>query len=171
MALACGNWTLTRPSWLKVVETMKNMSSTSSTSMKLITLISGSSRRPCWRRFTSSSPRGEVAALVQRVDQLHRFLFHADHQPLDFAAQVPIGDERGNGHGEARGGRDQRLADAPGKRSRIAEPVRGDGVEGVDDAGHGAEEAEERCDRGDRAEGIEEALELVHDVPAAVLER
>src|SRR3984885_5983800 len=100
MALACGSWTLTRPSWLKVVETMKNMSNTSSTSMKLITLISGSSRRPCWRRFTSSSPRCENAALVQRVDQPHRFLFHADHQALDLAAQVPIGDERGNGHGE-----------------------------------------------------------------------
>src|ERR1700691_3215680 len=153
MALACGNWTLTRPFWVKVVDTMKKMSSTSSTSMKLITLISGSSRRLCWRRFTSSSPRGEIAALVQRVDQLHRFLFHADHQPLDFAAQVPIGDERGNGHGEARGGRDERLADAAGERSRVAEPVRGDGVEGVDDAGHGPEEPEERRDGGDRSQG------------------
>src|ERR1700685_3015833 len=110
MALACGSCTLTRPSWLKVVETMKNMSSTSSTSMKLIRLISGSSRRPCWRRFTSSNPRREIAALIQRIDQLHRFLFHADHETLDLAAQESIGDERGNGHGKARGGRDQRLA-------------------------------------------------------------
>jgi hypothetical protein len=40
----------------------------------------------------------------------------------------------------------------------------------VNDAGHGAEEAQERCDRGDGAQGIEKALELMHDVPAAILE-
>src|SRR6202167_1440412 len=100
--LGCGRCNLTRPSWLKVVETMKKMSSTSSTSMKLIKLISGSSRRR-GRRFTASSPLGDQpAALVQRVDQLHRLFFHLDDQPFHLAPKVAVGDQRRYRHGQAR---------------------------------------------------------------------
>src|SRR5579859_793869 len=100
---------------------MKKISSTSSTSMKLMTLISGSSRRR-GRKFKGSRLRGELLALVQRVDQLHRLFLHADDQPLHFAAQEPIGDQRRNRDGQSGGGGDQRLADAARQVSRIAEP-------------------------------------------------
>src|SRR5271165_2176850 len=99
---------------------MKKINSTSSTSMKLITLISGSSRRRERRFRFMSGPGGavvrceiareEVAALIERIDELHGLFFHADHQALDLAAQIPVSDQRGNRHGESRRGGDQCLA-------------------------------------------------------------
>src|SRR5271155_2041905 len=129
---------------------MKKTNRTSSTSIIEIRLISGSSR---WRgrRFMSIA-RDEHAALVQRVDQLHGFLFHAHDQTLDLAAQKAIGDERGNRDGQSRRRRDQRLADAAGQYPRIAYSVGGDGVEGVNDAGHRSEQTEQRRDRRNRAQ-------------------
>src|SRR4030095_8855359 len=62
-------------------------------------------------------------------------------------------------------------ADAARQHARIADALTGDRLEGLDHAGYGAEQAEKRRDGGDRAERAEEAFELVHDVPAGVLDR
>src|SRR6202171_271096 len=97
---------------------MKNTNSTSSTSIIEIKLISGSSR---WRgrRFISVG-RDQRAALVQRIDELHGFLFHAHDQALDLASQKAISDQRGNRDGEPRRRRNQRFSDAAGQYPRIA---------------------------------------------------
>src|ERR1700722_7658777 len=102
-APACGSRPLASPSWFKVVNTIKKIRSTSSTSMKLIRLISGSSNRRRGRRFKGSPLRGEMLALIQRIDQLHRLFLHADDEPLHFAAQKAVRDQRGNRHGKPGG--------------------------------------------------------------------
>src|ERR1700722_9676549 len=108
---------------------MKKISSTNSTSMKLIRLISGSSRRR-GRRFKGSALGDEPVAFVEGIHQLHRLLFHLDDEPLHLAAEVAVGDQRRYRDGEAGGRGDQRLADAAGEDPRIAEAVGRDGVEG-----------------------------------------
>src|SRR6202035_495655 len=127
VSLDCGSCTLTRPSWLNVVDTMKKINNTSSTSIIEIRLISGSSR---WRgrRFISLG-RDQHAALVQRVDELHGFLFHAHHQPLDLAPQKAIRDQRGYRDGHPGRRRNERFADAAGQYSRVADPVGRDRIE------------------------------------------
>src|SRR6202789_4601933 len=147
---------------------MKKINSTSSTSIMEIRLISGSSR---WRgrRFISAG-RHQRAALVQSIDELHRFLFHAYHEAFDLAAQEAVGDQRGYGDGQSGRRRDERLTDAAGEDTRIPYPIGGDGVEGMNDARDGSEQAKQRRDRRNRAQSVQEPLQLVHHVPAAVLE-
>ena len=97
-------------------------------------------------------------------------LFHLHHERVDATVQVTIRSDRGDRDAQARDGRDQRLRDAARERRRIADAMLGDGVEGPDHAHDGAEESEQRRDRGDRAERVQEALQLVHDVPSGVLD-
>src|SRR2546430_16466058 len=87
-----------------------------------------------------------------------------------FRSQVTIEDEGGNGDAQAGDGADQRLGDAARECARVAHAARLDDVEGADDAGHRAEQAEQRGHAGDRAEGIEKALELVYHVAPGVLQ-
>src|ERR1700726_3924685 len=146
---------------------MKKISSTSSTSIIEIKLISGSSR---WRGRGFISARRDLAAFVQRVDELHGLFFHAYHQALDLASQKTISDQRGYRDGETRRGRNQRLADAAGQYPRIADAVGRDGVERMDDARHRSQEAEQRRNRRDRAQRVQKSLQFMHHVAAAVLE-
>src|SRR6266513_1008413 len=175
-ALACGRCTRRRPSSLNRLDRMKNTTSSSTTSISDTTLISGSS----WRRglrFTAcplggGRRRGPFAQprRFQRVRHADRVLLHLHHDAIDPAAQVTIEDEGGNGDAQAGDGADQRLGDAARECARVAHAARLDGVEGADDAGHGAEQAQERRHAGDRAERVDEALELVHHVAPGVLE-
>src|SRR6266436_9520354 len=98
---------------------MKKINSTSMTSIIEIKLISGSSR---WRgrRFISAR-HDQHAALIQRIDELHGFLLHANHQSLDLAPQKAICDQRGYGDGQAGRRRNERFTDAAGQYSRIAD--------------------------------------------------
>src|ERR1700692_56076 len=131
---------------------MKKINSTSSTSIIEIKLISGSWR---WRarRFKSARP-DRLAALVQRVDELHSFLFHAHDQALDLASQKAISDQRGNRDGEPRRRRDQRFSDAAGQYPRIADTVGRDRVERMNDARHRTEQTQQRRDRRDCAQRV-----------------
>src|SRR2546430_13131409 len=63
-----------------------------------------------------------------------------------FRSQVTIEDEGGNGDAQAGDGADQRLGDAAGECARVAHAARLDDVEGADDAGHGAEQAQQRSE-------------------------
>src|SRR3984885_10511180 len=132
---------------------MKKINSTSRTSIMEIRLISGSSR---WRgrRFISAG-RHQHAALVQSIDELHRFFFHAYHEAFDLAAQEAVGDQRGDGDGQSGRRRDERFTDAAGEDTRVPYPIGGDGVEGMNDARDGSEQAQQRRDRRYRAQSVQ----------------
>src|ERR1700694_404729 len=121
---------------------MKKINSTSSTSIIEIKLISGSSR---WRgrRFMSLG-HDQHAALVQRIDELHGFLLHAQHQPLDLASQKSIRDQRGDGDGQPGRRGNERFADAAGQYPRVANPVGGDGIERMNDTRYRSEQSQQR---------------------------
>src|SRR5687767_6494211 len=150
--VASGSCKMTFVSRMKVVETMRNSTSTSSTSTSEITLISGSSlERFC--SFIDDSEYARALLMVQqRLDEPHRLLFDPHDQSLDAPAQIAVRDQRRNRDGQTRGRCDQCFRDAAGEHSRIRDAVGGNGRERADHARHGAEQPEERRDRGDRAE-------------------
>jgi len=100
----------------------------------------------------------------------NRLLLHLHHDAIDPATQVAVEGQGGNRDAQTGDGTDQRLGDAARKRARVAHAAGLNGVEGADDAGHGAEQAEQWRHAGDRAERVEKALEFVHHVPPGVLE-
>src|SRR5215472_13713045 len=160
---------------------MKNTTSSSTTSISETTLISGSSwrrglrfiaKRAARSRHVHGRRRGAFARAcrLERVRHADGVLFHFHDDAVDAPAQVTIGNECRDRHAQARRGRDQRLGDAARERARIAHAACLDGVECADDAGHRAEQPEERRDPRDRAERVEKPLQLVHHVPAGILE-
>src|SRR5690348_12738242 len=160
---------------------MKNTTSSSTTSMSETTLISGSSGGRPGLRFTARVPwragsgcrrRAALARprRLERVGHADRLLLHLHDDALDPAAQVAVENERRDGDAQTRDRTDERLGDAAREGAGITHAAGLDGVEGADDAGHGAEQAEQRRHAGDRAERIDEALELVHHVAAGILE-
>ena len=54
-----------------------------------------------------------------------------DDDAVDAAAQIAVGDQRGNRDAEARGRGHQRLGDAAGEHARVAHAAGVDGVEGA----------------------------------------
>src|SRR5262252_10481285 len=166
---AWGSCKLILVSRMNVVETMRNSTSTSRTSTSEITLISGSSlERLCSLIGHSKNPGTLV--LQQRFDEGVRLFLDQHDQTFDPAAQITIGNQRGDRDREARGRRDQRLRDAARENRRIACAPRGERRERADHARDGAEQSEQRRDRRDRAERPEITLELVHGVAADVLD-
>src|SRR5918993_1953041 len=91
--VASGSCKLISVSRMNVVETMRNSSSTSSTSTSEITLISGSSlERFCI--FIGHSEDTRPLLMQHRLDEAHRLLLDLHDQTVDAAAQVAIGDQR-----------------------------------------------------------------------------
>ena len=83
----------------------------------------------------------------------------ADDAPR-LAREERVQQQRGDRDDQAELGRDQRLGDAAGERLDVARAEHRDQLEGVDDAGHRAEQTEQRRRRGaDRDEG-QHALQL-----------
>ena len=78
---------------------------------------------------------------AERVGEVHRDLFHLDHDAFDLAAQVAVRDVGGNRDREAGRGGDQRFGDAARQHARITHAAEHHGVEGADDAGDRAEQA------------------------------
>src|SRR5688572_22246285 len=166
---ASGSWRLISVSRMKVVDTMRNRTSTSSTSTSEITLISGSSlERFC--SFIGYSKYTRPLLMQQRLDEASRLLLDPDYQSVDATAQIAVRDQRGDGDRQTRSGRDQGLGNAACEHGRVRHAVRGDRRERADHAGHGAEQAEQRRDRGDRAERAQVPLEVVNGVAPAVFD-
>jgi len=95
----CGSCRLILVSCMKVVETMRNSTRTSSTSTSEMTLISGSSLE----RFCSFIDHSKYAGLTgpllivqHRLDEAHRLLFDPHDQSLDAPAQIAVCDQRRN---------------------------------------------------------------------------
>ena len=112
----------------------------------------------------------QPAAVVQRVDKFHGFFFHAYHQALDFASQKPISDQRGNRDRQPRGRRDERFANSAGQYPRVADSIGGNCIERMNDPRDRTEQTKQRRNRSNGAQRVEEALQFVHHVPAAVLQ-
>src|SRR5215510_2781138 len=94
---ASGSCRLILVSRMKVVETMRNNTSTSSTSTSEITLISGSSLERLCSFIDHSIHAGMTGPLLimkDRLDEAHRFLFYPHHQSLDAPAQIAVRDQR-----------------------------------------------------------------------------
>ena len=110
---------------------------------------------------------------LRRLDSVghpHRVLLHLHHDAFNFAAQVAVGDERGDGDAQTGDRGDQRFGDTAGQRTGIAHAARLNGVERANDAGDGAEQAEQRRDAGDGAERVDKTLELIDHVAAGILQ-
>src|SRR5215469_3821533 len=123
--VASGSWRLISVSRKKVVDIMRNRTSTSRTSTSEITLISGSSlERLCSLIGHSKNPGTLV--LQQRFDEGVRLFLDQHDQAFDPTAQVTIGDQRRDRDGEAGGRRDQRLRNAARENRRIAGAPRGE---------------------------------------------
>src|SRR6185436_4669028 len=151
----CGSCRLILVSCMKVVETMRNSTSTSSTSTSEMTLISGSSLERLCSFIDHSKYSGLTGPLLkvqQRLDEAHRLLFDPHDQSLDAPAQIAVRDQRRNRDRQACGRRDQCFRDAVGEHRRVRDTVGRDGSERVNHARHGAEQPEQRRNGGDRAE-------------------
>src|SRR5438477_11254351 len=145
--VASGRCRLISVSRRKVVDTMKNRTSTSSTSTSEMTLISGSSlERLC--SFIADSKHARALMLQQRLDEADSFLFDLDDEAVDAATQEPVRDQRRNGHRETGGRGNQGFRNTARQDRRIADALRRDSRERANHAGHGAEQAEQRRDRG-----------------------
>src|SRR6185503_2321252 len=169
----CGSCKLILVSCMKVVETMRNSTRTSSTSTSEMTLISGSSLE----RFCSFIDHSKYAGLTgpllimqHRLDEAHRLLFDPHDQSLDAPAQITVRNQRRNRDRQTRGRGDQRFRDAAREHSRVRYAVGRDGRERANHARHGAEQTEQRRDGGNRAERAQVALELVDDVASRVFD-
>src|SRR5512143_1973954 len=99
---------------------MKNRTSTSSTSTREMTLISGSSLERLLCSFIADSKHARALMLQQRLDEADRFLLDLDDEAVDAAAQEPVGDQRRNGHRETGGRRNQRFRNTACEDRRIA---------------------------------------------------
>ena len=102
---------------------MKKITISSTTSMSEVMLSSGSSGLRGLRSIARDPGVGPPAArllLFQQLDELHRFLLHLHHEPLDPATQVAIADQRRNGDEQSRRRRNERFGDAAGEDARIA---------------------------------------------------
>src|SRR5690349_6278910 len=140
----CGSCKLIFVSRMNVVETMRNSTSTSSTSTSEMTLISGSSLVRLCSFIDNSEYTRPLLMVQQRLDEAHRLLFDPHDQAFDAPAQIPVCDQRRNRDRQACGRRDQRFGDAPGQHCGIRHAVVRDRRERADHAGHRAEKPKQR---------------------------
>src|SRR6185437_1115391 len=98
---AVGRCTRNRPSSVNRLESMKNTTSSNTTSMRETTLISGSSWRRGFRfmggschRHRRGAGRTEVTHLrrFESVGHAHGVLFYPDHDAVYPAAQIAVRD-------------------------------------------------------------------------------
>src|SRR5262245_28879827 len=90
---ACGKRTLSSVSPSTVVDTMKNKTSTRSTSTSEMTLISGSSLERLLCSFIADSKHARALVLQQRLDEADRFLLDLDDEAVHAAAQEAVGNQ------------------------------------------------------------------------------
>src|SRR5262245_11042434 len=156
--LVCGSWTST-PFWSIGVTTMKMISITRQTSTRGVTLMS---------LFTPATMfglclgRSMLAPLLlhEEVDQLRRGVRHLDREPLELSREVVEHPGGGNRHAETERGGHERFRDTGRHRADTAGAGQRHAVERVDDADHGAEQADEGGDGGDRRQRADALLEV-----------
>src|SRR5919199_2275140 len=117
----------------------------------------GRARRTPQKKLRPELPR---AVLQEVVDQLRRRVVHLDDEAVDLAREVVEEPHGGHGHGEAEGRRQKRLGEAARDRAEAGRLRRLHAGEGVDDAEHRAEQADEGGGRADGRQAREAALEL-----------
>src|ERR1051325_5317418 len=146
---------------------MKMMSKTSITSTSGVTLICEmvSVAEELWSNAIASSLAQEVT--FRDVQKFGREGFHLGGEDAHLAGEAVVHDDRGNGGGEADGGRDQRLGDARRDRLDAGGRRRREAAEGGHDAPPRAEEPDERRRAGGRGEEREPALEAGHLLSAS----
>src|SRR4029079_13946229 len=137
------------PSWSMGAATMEMMSSTSMTSTSGVTLISarGGRRRPLAEPTTRAATASAPSPL-QAVQEVGDELVDAHVDEAEPVGKVVVGDDSGDGGGQAGGGgpqglRDPRRVGGQRRRARGADPQ-----EGLHDPPHRAEEADEGGDAG-----------------------
>src|SRR5210317_633030 len=161
----------------KLVDTMKKISNSNTTSMSDVRFTSGSvrGRRLSFIARTHAKATDRTLflflATMQCLDELDGFLFHIHNQGIDARAIVAIADERRNGYGQARRGRDQRLSDTASEHGRIAHAMCRNSRKYLDHANDCTEQAEQRADGSNSAERLEVALQFMHNVSPRVLDR
>src|SRR5262245_66214368 len=99
---ACGRRTCTRPSLMNWLDSTKNTTIMSTTSMSEIMLISGSSRRRGFKFMASRSDRAAPAhawrglarvRAFERVGEKDGVLLHRDDDALQLAGQEAVGNQ------------------------------------------------------------------------------
>src|SRR3970282_1625222 len=120
-SVASGSLMLISASRTKVVETMKKMTSSNTTSISDVRLISGSSLAGrCSFMLCGSKLCRSLAVGQHGFEELHSFLLHLHHEPVDAAAQLAGADQRRDRvHQPCRRG-DERFAGARRDRRRGA---------------------------------------------------
>src|SRR5579875_3987263 len=103
---------------------------------------------------------GAAAALQEIVDQLARRVVHLDVEGFDLAREVIVGPHRRDGDEQADGGGDQGFGNAARDRAQARGVLGADVLERVDDAQHGAEQADERAGGADGGQRSQAALQL-----------
>src|SRR5689334_11125424 len=108
---AVGRRILTRPSSVKWLESMRNTTSTSTTSMNEISVMSTSSVHR-GLRFMGASGLPARLRRFQLVGEANGVLLDLDHDLVDLGTQGAMRQQRRDSDDETRSGRDERLADA-----------------------------------------------------------
>src|SRR2546430_265860 len=111
-----------------------------------------------------------AAAQDEIVDEFHRGVVHLHVEGFHFVGEVVVSPDGGDGHEQAEGGGDQRFRDTTGDSRQTGGFVRGDAFKRVQDAHHGAEEADERRGRSDGGKCREAALHFSVDDGDGALE-
>src|SRR5262245_7340492 len=147
---------------------MKMISSTSTTSTSGVMLMAAciladSPRRMNHLRHVGNPDSGSLELryfglryFEQAVHELGRSPVHLDVESLYLAREVVERDDGRDRNENAKGRRDQRLSDAARDHRHPAGPRGRDAAERVDDADHGAEEADERGRGSDRGSEMQD---------------
>src|SRR5210317_1838314 len=159
----------------KLVDTMKKISNSNTTSIKDVRLTSGSVRGRRLSFIAEPHAKSTDRALflflatMQCLDELDGFLFHIHNQGIDARAVIAIADERRNGYGQASRRRNQRLCNTAGEDGRVANTVRRNRGEYLDHADDCTEQAEQRANGSNSSERLEVALKFMHYMTSRVL--
>src|ERR1700722_1079718 len=137
--------------------TMKMMSRTRTTSTSGVMLISESEVRVCPELAVKATGAGlplqrvKIGLLVrlqadffEAVEQFAGEVVHAGSKFAQRSSELVVGDHGRNGDQQAGGRGDEGLGDSRRHRPQRGRSFRAQAVEGIHDAHHGAEEADER---------------------------
>ena len=98
--------------------------------------------------------------LDEVVDQLRRAVVHLNVERFHLVGEVVERHNGRDGDEQTEGGRDERFRDTTGDCADARGLLRGDLLEGVQNAGNGAQQADERCGGTDGCEAAETLLQL-----------
>src|SRR5690554_1080095 len=161
-------------SLVKVVETIKKISSKNTTSIKGVKLMLSSSR-DCRRNCTGGLRlffyfHINPTITVQRVDQLNRLLLHDHHQRVDATLKITVRDHRRNRHTQTSGRGDQRLRNASRQHPSVAGAFDHDRVKHLDHTKHGTQQTQQWANGRDGAQHSDKSLHIVNSFIGGLLD-